>query len=86
MTIFLAMAALLPNCVVEIVTGCAKRHFSAPFEARARIISFLVWYGNEDADVRFEDYSNSFHHKDILVSKKYLSDSSTNMVPDFLLF
>ena len=42
MSLFLAMADCLPNFVVEIVTGSAKLHFSAPFVALGLAICFLM--------------------------------------------
>ncbi|OQP45161.1 hypothetical protein A4H97_33010 [Niastella yeongjuensis] len=42
MSLFLTVA-VLPNCMVEIITGRAELHVSAPFGAIVRIVSFPVF-------------------------------------------
>ena len=55
MSLFQAMAALLPNCELEIVNGCANRYVGAP-SAIARIISLL--FSGTDEKMRITSLRN----------------------------
>ena len=78
------MAALLPNCMVEIFTGSANGWFGEPFAAIARIISFPV--SGTDEKMLVTSLRNFLIVFIIRIlkcfQKEYLSDSNTNMVPE----